>query len=92
MRELISILKGVDNEGSTKRVLLLWIGGIIWAFVNVATFLFHKKFSLPEDLPGTIALYDFLLICGLAGLTVYERVKHKALDTQKEIEEINTEK
>jgi hypothetical protein len=76
MKDLIfSIIKGIDSESSTKRVLLLWIGGIIWAFVNVATFLFHNKFSLPEDLPGTIALYDFLLICGLAGLVVYERIK-----------------
>jgi hypothetical protein len=72
---LFSIIKGIDNEGSTKRTLLLWIGGVIWAFVNVAVFLFYKKLALPEDLPATIALYDFLLICGFGGLTVFERIK-----------------
>jgi hypothetical protein len=83
MIEIIkSIIKGVDTESSVKRVLLLWVGGIIWAFVNAATFLFHRKFCLPDELPGTIALYDFLLICGLAGLTVYERIKTPLLDNK----------
>lgn len=82
----MSVIKGIDNESSVKRALLIWIGGLVWAFVNVATFLFHKRFALPDELPGTIALYDFLIICGLAGLTVYERVKHKSLDVKKEIE------
>jgi hypothetical protein len=83
---LLSIIKGIDDESSTKRVLLLWVGGPVWGFINVAVFLFHKRFSLPDDLPGTIAMYDFLLICGLAGLTVYERVKHKSLNVKQEIE------
>lgn len=93
MKDLIlSIIKGIDQESSVKRGLLLWIGGLVWGFVNVATFLFHKRFSLPEDLPGTIALYDFLLICGLAGLTVYERVKHKSLEVKQEIETTEAKK
>jgi len=76
MRNLLnSIIKGVDGEASTKRTLLLWIGGVIWTFVNVIVFLFYKKFTLPDTLPGTIAAYDFALICGLAGLTVFERIK-----------------
>lgn len=76
MKDLfLSIIRGIDAEASVKRVLLLWIGGLIWGFVNVAVFLFHNRFALPEDLPATIALYDFMLICGLAGLTVLERRK-----------------
>jgi hypothetical protein len=88
----LSMIKGIDDESSMKRVLLFWIGIPVWGFVNVATFLFHKRFSLPEDLPGTIALYDFLLICGLAGLTVYERVKHKSLEVKQEIETTEAKK
>lgn len=83
---ILSAIKGIDNESSIKRVLLLWIGGVIWAFVNVAAFFFHKRFGLPDDLPATVVLYDFFLICGLAGLTVYERVRSKSLDVKKEVE------
>jgi hypothetical protein len=89
---ILSAIKGIDNESSIKRVLLLWIGGIVWGFVNVVVFIFHGRFGLPNDLPGTVVLYDFLLICGLAGLTVYERVKHKSLDVKQEIETTEAKK
>lgn len=72
---ILSTFKGVDNEGSSKRITLFWIAGPIWGFVNVVTFLFHSKLALLQDITGTVALYDFLLICGFAGLTVYERIK-----------------
>lgn len=83
---ILSTFKGVDNEGSSKRVTLFWIAGPIWGFVNVVVFLFYKKLGLPADLPASMVFYDFILIGGLAGLTVIERYNNKALDVKKEVE------
>lgn len=83
---ILTTFKGVDNEGSSKRITLFWIAGPIWGFVNVVVFLFYKKLGLPVDLPSSLVFYDFLLIGGLAGLTVLERYSNKALDVKKEVE------
>lgn len=83
---ILGTIRGVDNEGSSKRATLFWIGGPIWGFVNVVVLLFQKKLGLPEDLPKTVVFCDFSIICGLAGLTVYERANNKSTEAKKEIE------
>lgn len=78
----LSSFKGGEGDISSKRMTLFWIAGPIWGFVNVAVFIFHGKFGLPNDLPATVVLYDFLLICGFGGLTVYEKLRSKSIDNQ----------
>lgn len=72
---LKTVLTGVDGLGSSKRLLLMWIGGVIWGFVHVMLFLLIKPF--PEALAGTVILYDVILIGALAGLNVTERFAPK---------------
>ena len=71
-----SMLSDVDNQGSSKRVLMLWIGVVVWSFVNVMVFLGIKPF--PADTANTLILYDVVLIGSLAGLALSEKIWGRA--------------
>ena len=68
---LKQVLSGIDGMPSTKRVLMLYIGIVIWTFLHVALFYIIKPF--PKDLTNTVIAYDFALICLLGGMNVTER-------------------
>lgn len=73
MKEIIKgILNGVDGIPSSKRLLMLWLGLIVWSFIHVAVFFLIKPF--PSDTANTLILYDLLLICALGGMNVSERI------------------
>ena len=76
MNFLKSMLSDVDNQGSSKRVLMIWIGIVIWTFVHVMIFLNIKPF--PVDTANTIILYDVVLISSLAGLALSEKIWGRA--------------
>lgn len=69
---LKTIIADVDNQGSSKRVLLLWIGVVIWGFVHWMLFLHIKPFN--TELAGTLLLYDVMLITGFGGLAIVEKI------------------
>jgi len=70
------MLSDVDNQGSSKRVLMMWIGIVVWSFVHVMVFLSIKPF--PIDTANTLILYDVVLIGSLAGLALSEKVWGRA--------------
>lgn len=79
-----SILSGVDGEASAKRAGFLWMIFVVWSFVNIVGLLFYKKLGLPETTPGTVILYDAVIMGSLVGLTVVERfITAKGGDNQK---------
>lgn len=74
MMQLIrNIIRDVDNQESSKRLLMLWVGIFLWSFVHGAIF-FAPKGRFPEDLFGTIVFYDFVLIVSLAGVVLSEKI------------------
>lgn len=68
---LKQVLSGIDGLPSSKRLLMLYIGIVIWSFIHVAIFFLIKPF--PKDLANTVIMYDFALICLLGGMNVWER-------------------
>lgn len=69
---LKTVLTGVDSQGSSKRLLLVWIGIVLWTFMHLMVFLFLKPFN--ENMAGTLILNDVILIGSLAGLNIVERI------------------
>lgn len=73
MNNLIKeIFQDVDNKGSSKRIILLWIGIVLWTFIHIAIFELIKPF--PLEIASTLILYDMVLICSLAGLALSEKI------------------
>lgn len=72
MKEILKqVMIGIDGLPSSKRLLMLYIGIVIWTFVHIAIFFLIKPF--PIDLANTVIMYDFALICLLGGMNVWER-------------------
>lgn len=77
---LKTVLVGVDNLGSIKRMLLAWIGIIVWSFIHVMVFMFIQPFN--EKMGDQLIWADLTLIISLAGLSVTERMMKKPGETE----------
>jgi hypothetical protein len=66
------LLSDVDQQGSSKRLLLLWVGGALWTFIHVMVFAVIKPFN--ENMAGTLILNDVVIIGSLAGLNIVEKI------------------
>lgn len=73
MQVIKNIIRDVDNQESSKRILMLWVGLVLWSFVHVVVF-WAPKGRFPEELFGTIIMYDFVLIAALAGVVLGEKI------------------
>jgi hypothetical protein len=83
MKEILKqVMTGVDGLPSSKRLLMLYIGIVIWSFVHVAIYFLIKPF--PMDLANTVIMYDFALICLLGGMNVWERNQSEKIDSKKD--------
>lgn len=79
MKNIIGkVLTGIDGLPSSKRLLMLWIGIVLWTFVHVMVFKVIKPVS--DNIAQTLILYDVILIGGLGGLNVSERIWGKSID------------
>lgn len=67
-----SILSDVDNQGSSKRVAMLWLCLPVWSFIGVALFFLVKPFN--EVLTGDYLMYTCGLIASFGGLAYAEKV------------------
>ncbi len=73
---LKSMLSDVDNQGSSKRVSMIWMVFVVWSFVHLMVFIFIKPF--PVDTANTIILYDVVLICTFGGFAIAEKIWGRA--------------
>lgn len=67
-----SILSDVDNQGSSKRVAMLWLSIPIWSFIGFALFYKIKPFN--EALIGDYIMYTTVLISAFGGMALSEKV------------------
>jgi len=76
MQFIKSMLSDVDNQGSSKRVLMLWVGIPVWSFVHAMVFFGIKPF--PTDTANTLIMYDVVLIATFGGFAVSEKIWGRA--------------
>lgn len=66
-----SIISDVDNQGSSKRVAMLWLAIPIWSFIGVALF---KMKIFNQGLVSDYIMYTSALIMAFGGMALSEKV------------------